>query len=89
MKLTIKQRAQYSFFLPIQTRWADNDLYGHVNNVTYYSYFDTAANTLLIQKQVSTRNLLLLSDWWLAPTVNLIKNCLIPRSLRWLWQLKK
>ncbi|TSH70128.1 acyl-CoA thioesterase [Acinetobacter sp. RF15A] len=50
MKLTIKQRAQYSFFLPIQTRWADNDLYGHVNNVTYYSYFDTAANTLLIQK---------------------------------------
>ena len=36
--------------MPIQTRWADNDIYGHVNNVTYYSYFDTAANSLLIQK---------------------------------------
>ena len=34
--------------MPIQTRWADNDMYGHVNNVTYYSYFDTAANALLI-----------------------------------------
>ncbi|MCL6241708.1 acyl-CoA thioesterase [Acinetobacter amyesii] len=33
----------------MQTRWADNDMYGHVNNVTYYSYFDTAANALLIQ----------------------------------------
>lgn len=50
MKVTIKQREHYAFFLPIQTRWADNDLYGHVNNVTYYSYFDTAANALLIQE---------------------------------------
>jgi len=50
MKATIKQREHYTFFLPIQTRWADNDLYGHVNNVTYYSYFDTAANALLIQE---------------------------------------
>ena len=50
MKATIKQREHYIFFLPIQTRWADNDLYGHVNNVTYYSYFDTAANALLIQE---------------------------------------
>lgn len=49
MKLTIKQRQDYAFFLPIQTRWADNDMFGHVNNVTYYSYFDTAANALLIQ----------------------------------------
>lgn len=49
MKPSIKQRQDYSFFLAIQTRWADNDLYGHVNNVTYYSYFDTAANSLLIQ----------------------------------------
>lgn len=44
-----KNRADYQFFFPIQTRWADNDVYGHVNNVTYYSYFDTAANALLIQ----------------------------------------
>src|SRR5690606_30950073 len=50
MKATIKQREHYTFFLPIQTRWADNDLYGHVNNVTYYRYFDTAANALLIQE---------------------------------------
>ncbi|MCH7393226.1 acyl-CoA thioesterase [Acinetobacter dispersus] len=49
-KPTLKQREQFRFFFPIQTRWADNDIYGHVNNVTYYSYFDTAANSLLIQK---------------------------------------
>ena len=49
-KPTLKTREQFKFFLPIQTRWADNDIYGHVNNVTYYSYFDTAANSLLIQK---------------------------------------
>ncbi len=32
------------------TRWADNDIYGHVNNVTYYSYFDTAVNRYLIEQ---------------------------------------
>lgn len=42
-------RADYGFFLPITTRWMDNDVYGHVNNVTYYSYFDTVANTYLIE----------------------------------------
>lgn len=50
MKPNTKKRSQYSFLFPIQTRWADNDIYGHVNNVIYYSYFDTAANALLIQK---------------------------------------
>ena len=49
IKPVIKTRDQFHFFLNIQTRWADNDIYGHVNNVTYYSYFDTAANSLLIQ----------------------------------------
>ena len=49
MKPELKQRQNYTFLLPIQTRWADNDMYGHVNNVTYYSYFDTAANVLLLQ----------------------------------------
>ena len=49
MKPEIKNRSEYQFVFPIQTRWADNDIYGHVNNVTYYSYFDTAANALLIQ----------------------------------------
>jgi acyl-CoA thioester hydrolase len=37
-------------FYPITTRWSDNDIYGHVNNVTYYSYFDTAANRYLIEE---------------------------------------
>ncbi|MFC2951926.1 acyl-CoA thioesterase [Marinicaulis aureus] len=41
-------RANYKHFLPLQTRWADNDIYGHVNNVAYYSYFDTIVNEYLI-----------------------------------------
>ena len=43
-------RADYRVFYPISTRWSDNDIYGHVNNVTYYSYFDTAANRYLIEE---------------------------------------
>src|SRR5690606_4348077 len=39
-------------FTPITTRWMDNDVYGHVNNVTYYSYFDTAINGYLIERGV-------------------------------------
>jgi len=42
-------RAGYRYFLAIPTRWMDNDTYGHVNNVTYYSYFDTAVNEHLIR----------------------------------------
>ncbi|OAN41747.1 acyl-CoA thioesterase [Mycolicibacterium iranicum] len=42
--------ADYGYFLPITTRWMDNDVYGHVNNVTYYSYFDTVANHFLIHE---------------------------------------
>ena len=38
----------YRYFLSITTRWMDNDVYGHINNVTYYSYFDTVANHFLI-----------------------------------------
>ena len=41
-------RDSYPHILPIQTRWADNDIYGHVNNVTYYAYFDTVVNCYLI-----------------------------------------
>jgi len=41
-------RTSYRHFLAIATRWMDNDSYGHVNNVTYYSYFDTAVNEHLI-----------------------------------------
>lgn len=43
-------RDDYKQFYPITTRWMDNDYYGHVNNVTYYSYFDTAANRYLIEE---------------------------------------
>jgi acyl-CoA thioester hydrolase len=43
-------REDYKVFYPISTRWSDNDIYGHVNNVTYYSYFDTAANRYLIEE---------------------------------------
>lgn len=39
---------QYPVLWPMPTRWADNDHYGHVNNVTYYAYFDTAVNAWLI-----------------------------------------
>lgn len=42
-------RAAYRTFRKIATRWADNDVYGHVNNVVYYSWFDTAVNGLLIE----------------------------------------
>lgn len=43
-------RDDYRHFHAISTRWHDNDLYGHVNNVTYYSFFDTAVNAYLIQR---------------------------------------
>ena len=42
--------AGYPYRVPIATRWMDNDIYGHVNNVAYYSYFDTAANRFLIEE---------------------------------------
>lgn len=42
--------SDYRYFLPITTRWMDNDIYGHINNVTYYSYFDTVANHFLIHE---------------------------------------
>jgi acyl-CoA thioester hydrolase len=42
------QRSQFRHFRTVPTRWMDNDLYGHVNNVVYYSYFDTVINRYLI-----------------------------------------
>ena len=44
----------YPHFLAIPTRWKDNDVYGHVNNVEYYSYFDTVINEYLITGAAST-----------------------------------
>ena len=45
-------RRAYAAFRPITTRWRDNDVYGHVNNVVYYSFFDTAVNGLLMDAGV-------------------------------------
>lgn len=45
-------RADYRHFLDIPTRWMDNDVYGHVNNTVYYSYFDTVINAYLIDQGV-------------------------------------
>ena len=43
-----RRRDAYRHFAPITTRWMDNDMYGHVNNVVYYAYFDTVVNAYLI-----------------------------------------
>jgi len=43
-------RSAYKVFRTIGTRWMDNDAYGHVNNVVYYSWFDTAVNAHLIEQ---------------------------------------
>ncbi|PMS20388.1 thioesterase [Trinickia dabaoshanensis] len=45
-------RQAFRHYLPITTRWMDNDVYGHVNNVVYYSYFDTVVNEYLIRAGV-------------------------------------
>ena len=44
------ERSDFPVFYPIITRWMDNDIYGHVNNVTYYSYFDSVINRYLIEE---------------------------------------
>ena len=49
---TVESRDRYRHFLAIPTRWGDNDVYGHVNNVVYYSYFDTVVNSYLIEHGV-------------------------------------
>jgi acyl-CoA thioester hydrolase len=51
-KATPHSRTAYRHFLAIPTRWMDNDVYRHVNNVVYYSYFDTAVNHYLIERNV-------------------------------------
>ena len=42
------RRAEYRHYLPITTRWMDNDVFGHINNVNYYSFFDTAVTHFLM-----------------------------------------
>jgi len=47
-----ESRERYRHFLAIATRWMDNDVYQHVNNVVYYSYFDTVVNRYLVDRGV-------------------------------------
>lgn len=52
MKPSASSRTDYRAFRTIQTRWMDNDAYGHMNNVVHYSLFDTAVNAWLIERGV-------------------------------------
>lgn len=52
MTEVVDARANYAHLTAIDTRWMDNDAYGHVNNVVYYSFFDTAVNRWLIERGV-------------------------------------
>ena len=45
-------RSAFPHLLALSTRWMDNDSYGHVNNVNYYSFFDTAVNRYLVDRGV-------------------------------------
>ena len=57
-------RDRYAHFVALTTRWMDNDVYQHVNNVVYYSFFDTAVNEYLLQAGVL--------DFDASPTVCLV-----------------
>lgn len=57
-------RSAYRAFVTISTRWMDNDVYGHVNNVQYYSFFDTAVNQWLIERG--------LLDYLASPVIGLV-----------------
>lgn len=50
-KSQITSRRDYPYFTALTTRWNDNDVYGHVNNVVYFEFFDTAINTFLIEHE--------------------------------------
>jgi acyl-CoA thioester hydrolase len=52
MRVEANRRSDYKHFHAITTRWMDNDAYGHVNNVVYYSWFDTVVNQFLIASGV-------------------------------------
>lgn len=52
MRPEAKKRSDFKHFHTITTRWMDNDAYGHVNNVVYYSWFDTVVNQFLITNDV-------------------------------------
>jgi len=48
--MSVESKTDFLFFFPITTRWMDNDMFGHVNNINYYSYFDTVVNQFLIEQ---------------------------------------
>ena len=52
VRATPSSRAAYRHFQPITTRWMDNDVYGHLNNVVYYGFFDTVVNDYLVREGV-------------------------------------
>jgi Predicted thioesterase len=64
-------RNDFVVFVPISTRWSDNDVYRHVNNVVYYSYFDTAVNQHLVEGGFSILKPAPLLGWWLKPDVSI------------------
>ena len=45
-----KPREGFAIFYSLNTRWADNDIYGHINNVAYYAFFDSVVNRFLIEE---------------------------------------
>ena len=52
MKKVPSNRSEYNYFTKISTRWNDNDIYGHMNNIIYYALFDTAVNKWLISNNL-------------------------------------
>jgi acyl-CoA thioester hydrolase len=51
-RLPPTRRADYRYFDPVTTRWHDNDVFGHVNNVVYHAWVDTSVNRFLISRGV-------------------------------------
>ena len=49
-RATPAPRSHFSVFYSLSSRWADNDIYGHINNVAYYAFFDSVVNRFLIEK---------------------------------------
>ena len=52
MKKKPSHRSEYNYFCQLSTRWNDNDIYGHMNNIIYYALFDTAVNKWLIKNNL-------------------------------------
>ncbi len=52
MKMTPHSVDDYQYMIDIHTRWNDNDVYGHINNAVYYTWFDTCVNNFLIENDL-------------------------------------